>query len=327
MRARRMIPLVLAVLSLSVISIQPAIPIEVEIPSTPVLIRMPTAETVGDGGYHLSISMVRYRKKIPQNPDINPIYQKVVVGDFFKELHSVSFEAQSYLIPVRLSYGISDRMDIVLGATFSTDQGQKIIEDYYEVHEGEMRIARVYRQPLFDGSLGFKYIVKPEMGDGLPSLAVGAEIQIGYTGDDRLDSGGNFVDDTPADGFPFFGMGLYLAGTEKISLFKFHGGAGVYSSSKLQRTADSMMVYFFGGAEVALTEQLFAIGDMVTKRAINSTEMGTSIGVGLKYWFGAPSLNAGFGTAPELNLSITSPGAPREAIKPIEPGETEAPLF
>jgi len=301
--------------------------VKVEIPPTSTLMRVPTAETLGEGGYQLSLGMIRYREKIPQNPESNPIYQKVVVGDFFKELHSVSFEAQSYLVPLNLCYGISDRLDLNLGVLLSTDQGQKIIEDYYEVHKGEMKVARVYRQPIFNVNLGFKYIIKPEMGDGLPSLAVGATAEIGYTGDDRVDSAGQFVDDTPADGFPFFGMGVYLAGTEKLNLFKLHGGVGAYSSSKMQRTADSLMVYFFGGAEVAFTEQLFGIGDVVTKRAVNSSEMGTSIAVGLKYLIGGPTLNGGFGTAPELILSITSPGRKAEAIKPALPGETEAPLF
>jgi len=324
----RLSSLILFIIPLTLtFAVEPATAVKVEIPATPTLMRIPTAETLGDGGYQLSLSMIRYRKKIPQNPKSNPILQKVVVGDFFKELHSVSFEAQSYLVPLKLCYGISNRLDLDLGVTLSTDQGQKIIEDYYEVHRGEMKVARVYRQPIFDVNLGFKYIIKPEMGDGLPSLAVGATAELGYTGDDRVDSAGQFVDDTPADGFPFFGMGVYLAGTEKLNLFKLHSGVGAYSSSKLQRTADSLMVYFFGGAEVAFTEQLFGIGDVVTKRAVNSSEMGTSIAVGLKYLFGRPTLNAGFGTAPELILSITSPGRKAETIKPAVPGETEAPLF
>lgn len=301
--------------------------VEVEIPNTPQLVQIPTAEPLGKGGYHLSIGMARYRERIPEKGDI-PILQRVVVGDFFKEKHLVSFEARTYLIPVELRYGISDKLDLSIGITFSTSQGEKIVEDYYEVGEGEMKVARVYKQPIFDGRLGLKYNIKPELGEGLPSLSIGGTFQMGYTADDRLDSDGYFLDDTPADGFPFFGVNLFMVATQRIkNLFKAHAGAGAYMCSKFQKTADSLMIYFFGGVEVAMTKELSVIADYITKREINGIEFSGGASIGLKYSFGSPALNAGFSTIPGLAISITSPGAAPERVKPAPPGETEAPLF
>ena len=78
---------------------------------------MQTADTVGKGGYTTALGMFQVdRKKLDTAPE-QP--QRVVIGNF-EGLHNVEFEVNTFLIPAQLIYGIGERLDLLLGATFST---------------------------------------------------------------------------------------------------------------------------------------------------------------------------------------------------------------
>ena len=42
------------------------------------------------------------------------------------------------------------------------------------------------------------------------------DVQFGFTADDRLNSDNEFLDHSPADGFPFMGVNTYLVGTQRF---------------------------------------------------------------------------------------------------------------
>ncbi len=134
---------------------------------------MPTAETLGKGGYSTSIGMFKYKEVEPNDPKRNPIIQEVVIGNFFSEKHKVEYHADAELLPVRLTFGMSEYVDFYLGGTYSIGESYKSIADYYET--GDER-ERVYSQFLFDGMAGLKYHIQPHFGDGLPAFSIGGEI-------------------------------------------------------------------------------------------------------------------------------------------------------
>ena len=91
---------------------------------------MRTADTLGKGGYATSFGMFQVdRKKLDESPE-QP--QRVVIGNF-EGLHNVEFEVNTFLIPAQLTYGIGERLDLLLGATFSTGGTRKIVPDFYRI--------------------------------------------------------------------------------------------------------------------------------------------------------------------------------------------------
>ncbi|HIE26581.1 TPA: hypothetical protein EYP66_04780 [Candidatus Poribacteria bacterium] len=240
---------------------------------------MPTAETLGKGGYSTSIGMFKYEELEPNDPVRNPIIQEVVIGNFFAEKHKVEYHADAELLPVKLTFGVSEYVDFYLGGTYSVGDSYKTIADYYET--GDDR-ERVYSQFLFDGTVGLKYNIKPELGDGLPALSIGGEIQTGYTSDDRT-SERNFIDETPADSFPFVGMGTYLVGSQNLQLVKLHAAVGMFLSSKSPRVTDSFKLSVQGGGELMLAENLALIADFTTARMYSGVNFKSLFSVGFRY--------------------------------------------
>ncbi|MGB9597857.1 MAG: hypothetical protein ACPL7B_16350, partial [Candidatus Poribacteria bacterium] len=165
--------------------------------SNPVNLNLiPCAETLGKGGYSLSTGMYPYSKK--ESPED---LKNVDVGGFFKELHKVELKSDIWLIPIRITYGITDRLDFTFGGTYSTGDTEKAILDYYEV--GDQTKKRVYSQMVLDGVMGMKYKIQDVTGN-IPALSFGGELQIGYTVDD------GFIDETVEDGFPFVASLIYM---------------------------------------------------------------------------------------------------------------------
>lgn len=146
---------------------------------------MPTAETLGKGGYSTSIGMFKYKADVPGSQS-DAVVQNIVIGDFFREKHRVEYHADAELLPVRLAFGVSEYVDFYLGGAYGIGDSYKAIADYYET--GDEEKERTYSQFLFDGIVGLKYNLKPDVGDGLPAFSIGGEIQTGYTSDDKRTS-------------------------------------------------------------------------------------------------------------------------------------------
>lgn len=277
---------------------------------------MPTAETLGKGGYSTSIGMFKYEADVPGSKS-DPVVQNVVIGDFFREKHRVEYHADAELLPVRLAFGVSEYVDFYLGGTYSIGDSYKAIADYYET--GDER-ERKYSQFLFDGVAGLKYNIKPEVGDGLPAFSIGGEIQTGYTSDDKKTSDGNFVDDTPADNFPFVGMGTYIVASQNLQMAKVHAAVGMFLSSKSPRVTDSFKISVQAGGELMLAENLALIADFTTAQMYSGVDFKSLLSVGFRYnlsekaafsvSFATASSNPGF----QFNLFVGG-----EKARPLAP--------
>ena len=88
---------------------------------------IPTAETLGKGGYSFTSGMYPYSVK---KATIQPM--NIDIGGFFKEIHNVKVKSDIWLIPTRIAYGISDRLDFTFGGTYSAGDTEKTITDYYK---------------------------------------------------------------------------------------------------------------------------------------------------------------------------------------------------
>ena len=240
----------------------PTLPLAAQLPAISHLSTIQTAEPIGKGGSTTTFGLFKY-SKIDLLPDHR---QKVDIGGF-EELHRVELEIETYLIPVRFTYGLSNELDLLLGGTFSTGGVRKVVHDFYNVAEDTdidpaATNHRVYNQPLFDGVIGLKYNIKPDRNDNFPSISVGGDAQFGFTADDRLNSDNEFLDHSPADGFPFIGVNTYLVGTQRFgSLFKVHAGVGVFLTSKLLKTTDSFTFNWQVGGEVAVSDNMWLVAD------------------------------------------------------------------
>ena len=92
-----------------------ATPLWAQLPPISHLSTIQTAEPVGKGGSSTTFGLFQY-SKVDLLPDLS---QKVDIGGF-EETHRVTFQIETFLVPVRFSYGLSDELDLVLGGTFST---------------------------------------------------------------------------------------------------------------------------------------------------------------------------------------------------------------
>ncbi len=285
---------------------------------------MPTAETLGRGGYSTSIGMFQYKEKEPDKPT-ETITQKIVIGDFFQEEHDVRYDADVSLVPVRLTFGVSDYVDFFVGGTYSIGDTKKIIFDYYET--GEDR-NRVYSQFLFDGTMGLKYNIKPDVGDGLPGISIGGSIQMGYTADDKKTSDGTFVDDTPADSFPYLGINTYLVGSQNFQIAKVHAALGAFLSSKSPRITDSFKLLIQAGGELAMSDNLFLIADFSTAQMYSGVEIESLVGVGLRYNItDRAAFSVSLASAPGFQFNLFIGGEKARIVAPTTPETGEEDLL
>ena len=236
-------------------------PLSAQLPAISHLNSIQTAEPIGKGGSSTTFGLLQYAK-IDLLPDLS---QHVDIGGF-EESHRVTLEIETFLVPVRFAYGLSDELDLILGGTFSTGGVRKVVYDFYntaaENNTDPNVNRRVYDQPLFDGVIGLKYNIKPDRNDNFPSISVGGDVQFGFTADDRLNSDNEFLDHSPADGFPFLGVNTYLVGTQRFgSLFKVHAGVGVFLTSKSLKTTDFFTLNWQVGTEVAVSDNMWLVAD------------------------------------------------------------------
>ena len=289
---------------------------------------MQTADTLGKGGHTTSVGMFQVdRKKLDETPK-QP--QRVVIGNF-EGLHNVEFDVNTFLIPAQLTYGIGERLDLLLGATFSTGGARKIVPDFYRIgdtYDAEESVdptqdRRVYEQPLFDLVIGLKHNIKPDQQDGLPGISIGGDVQVGFTADDQLNSDKEFSDASPADGFPFMGVNTYLVGTQRFGQFmRVHAGVGSYLSSKSLKSTDSFQLLWQLGAEIAFSDDFWLVSDFSRRRAFSGITINDLISIGFRYKLSdTAAFNIGYVTEPGFQFHLTVGGEKGGAVVPAGGGD------
>ena len=289
---------------------------------------MQTADTLGKGGYTTSFGMLQVdRKQLDVTPE-QP--QRVIIGNF-EGLHNVEFEINTFLIPARLTYGIGERLDLLLGATFSTGGTRKIVPDFYRIgdtYDAEQSLdptqdRRVYEQSVFDFVVGLKHNIKPDVQDGLPGISIGGDVQVGFTADDQLNSDKEFIDASPTDSFPFMGVNTYLVGTQRFGQFmRAHAGIGSYLSSKSLKTTDSFQLLWQLGVEFAFSDSFWLVSDFSRRRNLSGITINDLISVGFRYKLSdTAAFNIGYVTEPGFQFYLTVGGSKESVIPTEESGD------
>ena len=290
-------------------------PLSAQLPAVSHLSTIQTAEPIGKGGSSTTFGIFQY-SKIDLLPDLN---QKVDIGGF-EESHRVTFQIETFLVPVRFTYGLSDELDLVLGGTFSTGGVRKVVHDFYstatETGADPTAARRVYDQPLFDGVIGLKYNIKPDRNDNLPSISVGGDAQFGFTADDRLNSDNEFLDHSPADGFPFMGINTYLVGTQRFgSLFKVHAGVGVFLTSKALKTTDFFTLNWQVGGEIGVSDNMWLMADFSREIPYAGIHVTNLLGLGFRYEISNTlAFQVGFNNQPGFQFNLTFGGEDAQAL-------------
>ena len=91
------------------------LPLAAQLPAISQLNSIQTAEPIGKGGSSTTFGLLQYAKV-----DLQPDHRQNVDIGGFEELHKVALEIETFFIPVRFAYGLSDELDLLLGGTFST---------------------------------------------------------------------------------------------------------------------------------------------------------------------------------------------------------------
>ena len=290
-------------------------PLWAQLPPVSHLNTIQTAEPVGKGGTSTSFGLLQY-SKVDLLPDLR---QQVDIGGF-EESHRVTLQIETFLVPVRFAYGLSDGLDLVLGGTFSTGGVRKVVHDFYstatETADDPNINRRVYDQPLFDGSIGLKYNIKPDRGDIFPSISVGGDAQFGFTADDRLNSDNEFLDHSPANGFPFLGINTYFVGTQRFgSLFKVHAGIGLFLTSKALKTTDFFTLNWQLGGEIAVSDNMWVIADFLREQPYAGVHVTNSLGIGFRYEVSnALAFQFGFNSQPGFQFNLTFGGEATQGL-------------
>ncbi|MCG9126904.1 hypothetical protein JT359_04815 [Candidatus Poribacteria bacterium] len=297
-----------------IISLLIAPQILAQAPPATQLTTIQTAEPIGKGGSTTSIGFFQYAKKDGLAPDHS---QSVVIGGF-EESREVNLDIQTFLVPIRFIYGLSDKLDMQLGATLSTGGVQKVVKNFYNAEDSIIEGKdRVYQQQVYEGVIGLKYNIKPELNDGFPSISVGGDFYFGLTADDRLNSNGNFIDTTPIDGFPFIGAYPYIVGTHRIGrYFKVHAGLGISLSSKMLKTTDFFITNWSAGGEVAVSDNLWIAADFNREQQYAGISVSNMLGLAMRYALTDNSaFQIGINSLPGIHFSLTLGGVQAEATK------------
>ena len=289
-----------------------------QLPPAPQLALMQTADTLGKGGYTTAFGHFQFQKG-----RVKAENQSVEIGNF-EELHTVELNVQTFLMPIRFTYGIDENLDLILGGTFSTGGVRKTVYDFYETGDPD-RDRRVYDQALFDTVVGLKYGIKPDDSDGLPKIAIGGDVQIGYSADNRLSGTGDFLDPTPADSFPFVGVNTYILGALRFGEYaRGHAGVGMFLSSKSFRATDSFLLNWQLGGEVLLTHNLWLVGDFSRELPLAGMTISNQLSVGVRFEISnRASFHFGYVSEPGFQFSLAVGGEKGRMIAPTAPKQDE----
>jgi hypothetical protein len=253
---------------------------------------IPTAETLGKGGYSISTGMFPYDFLRSESTEVD-------VGGFFREEHDVRVESDVWLIPTRITYGLSERLDFTFGGTYSAGDTTKTVTDYYET--GNENRERVYSQVVLEGLMGLKYKVKEAIG-GLPTITVGGEAQMGYTVDTR------FVDKTLENSFPFIAMLIHMNASYDFDIASIHGALGMYLSSKSIQASEKFDLPIQLGAEIPF-DGFAAVLDITLFKAFSGIDFENIASLGLRYDISSNStLNASVSSSPGFLIRLTVGG-------------------
>jgi len=287
-------------------------PLFAQSPANPQLTTMQTAETLGKGGSHTSFGLFQHTID-----NILPILKQDIIIGGFQESRRVTYELNTFIVPIRFTYGLSDSLDLQLGTTLTTGGAKKIVHDYYDSNIPELNAKRVYNQPIYDGLIGLKYNLKPEKNDGLPSISVGGHVYSGFTADDKLNVDNKFRDDSPIDGFPFVGLNTYCVGTQRIGkYFKVHAGAGVFLNSKALNTTDLFTLNYQVGGEIAVAGNLWIAGDFSREIQYSGLNISNIIGLALRYEVSNNLVfQIGLSTLPGIQFNLTLSGEQAKAME------------
>lgn len=264
-----------------------------------------TAEPLGKGGSMTTFGLFQYSKKSFEPEEM----QNVFIGGFERQ-HYTSLEIETFFIPVRFIYGISNQVDLILGTTLSVGNVHKVVHDFYETDDPDIDSDRVYDQPLYEGVIGLKYNLKPEKNDGLPSLSIGGDVFSGFTADDRLNSKDEFLDPDPIDGYPFVGVNTYFVATQRLGAFlKVHGGAGVLLSSKSLRTTDTFNFSYFGGGELSIANNMWFAADYSREKLYSGVSVSNIMGLSFRYEVSSTlAFQVGITNLPGFQFNLTLGG-------------------
>jgi len=269
---------------------------------------IPTAETLGKGGYSLSVGMFPYEldKRTSEPMEID-------IGGFFREEHDVRLQSDIWLIPSRITYGISQHLDLVFGGTYGAGDTNKSITDYYETDNENKK--RVYSQVVLEGLMGIKYRVKEASGN-LPDLAIGGEAYMGYTVDDRL------TDKTPGNSFPFVAMQIYMSASYDLEIANVHGGFGMFVSSTSIQVSERFDLPIQAGAEIPF-DGFAAVVDFTAFGAFSGVGRKNIASLGLRYDISSrATLNASVVNVPGFLVRLTVGGG-----KPVISAPPSAPTL
>ena len=271
-----------------------------------------TAEPIGKGGSITAFSFFQYTTN-RVNPDQK---QGVEIGGF-EEMRYISLEIDTYLLPVRFTYGLSEQLDLNLGATVSIGDVHKVVHNFYDTQDTELVSDRVYDQPVYDGMIGLKYNLKPERNDGFPSISVGGNFYSGFSADDRLNSDNEFLDQSPIDGYPYVGMNAYCVGTQRLrKYFKVHAGIGVYLSSKSLRTTDSFALNWQLGGEIAIADNMWFAADYANVIHHAGIHISNTAGLAFRYQTSnSLAFQIGLSNQPGFYFSLTLGGEKAQEVE------------
>ena len=283
-----------------------------QVPTVTYLGMMQTADTLGKGGTATRAGILAYTRQEKSKSDTP---QTAVIGNF-AELQEVKFNAKSALLPVGLTFGISENVDLTLAGTYAIGQIHKEIPNFYQTDDPD-RNVRVYPQPVFDGEIAVKYGIKPEAQDGLPAVSLFGSVRSGFTADDRLDAEGEFLDQTPANGLPFLGVETQILVTQRLGqALRLHAAGGVHMSSKGLRIIPLLQI----GVEFALSDSIWATADFSKTVFVNGFKLDNVSSGGLRYDInGNASLSLFLVSKPGLQFDFTFGGAKEEVVIPQAP--------
>lgn len=270
-----------------------------------------TAYTLGAGGFSASIGVSPLETRLPRLGGAS-IFQTLNVGGVEAE-REVLYEAEGSLIPIMLGFGVSESTDLYLSGTVSVGTRQKTVKNYYDSPNPDGALDRIYDQPLFDAGIGIKRLLKPDYGDGLPSVAFGIRARAGYASDDFEE----FKDDTPEDGYFSAGGDAYIALSASFGeLFRAHGSAGLDVSQKM----GARSLAGIGIEAAAVPGQLTVVASYAMRRNLAGIESSSLMTIGLQYHFSSTSSAQVYATREqEMYFEAARLGSKPEGLKPTGP--------
>lgn len=130
------------------------------------------------------------------------------------------------------------------------------------------------------------------------------------------------MDDTPADSFPFVGMGTYLVASQNLQMTKLHAAVGMFLSSKSPRVTDSFKISVQGGGELMLAENLALIADFTTVRMYSGVDFKSLLSVGFRYDFSErAAFSVSFASSPGFQFNLFVSGEKARPLAPKTGGE------